>query len=145
MKSRTITRRLATHPADAVIMPRTEAEYDALVERLRKLRRQTAVDDSTTRMVETIEALIEKYDDQHYVIPDASPVEVLRFLMEEHDLKQSDLPEIGSQGVVSEVLSGHRQLNMRQIQALAKRFGVQPAAFIPRLQRKSPTDADMST
>jgi HTH-type transcriptional regulator/antitoxin HigA len=50
--------------------------------------------------------------------------------MVEHDLKQSDLPEIGSQGVVSEILSGKRQLNVRQIKNLSKRFKVSPAVFI---------------
>jgi HTH-type transcriptional regulator/antitoxin HigA len=50
--------------------------------------------------------------------------------MDEHGLTQSDLPEVGSQGVVSEVLSGKRDLNVRQIRALAKRFGVSTAVFI---------------
>jgi len=50
--------------------------------------------------------------------------------MEAHGLTQSDLPEIGSQGVVSEILSGERELNIRQIRRLAKRFGVSPAVFI---------------
>jgi HTH-type transcriptional regulator/antitoxin HigA len=50
--------------------------------------------------------------------------------MEEHGLTQSDLPEIGSQGVVSEVLRGKRELNIRQIRALARRFQVSPAVFI---------------
>lgn len=55
---------------------------------------------------------------------------MLRFLMEEHDLAQSDLSEVGSQGIVSEILNGKRELNVRQIRALAKRFHVSPAAFI---------------
>ena len=50
--------------------------------------------------------------------------------MDEHGLTQSDLPEIGSQGVVSEVLNGKRDLNVRQIRALAARFGVSAAVFI---------------
>ena len=50
--------------------------------------------------------------------------------MDEHGLTQSDLPEIGSQGVVSEVLNRKCELNVRQIRALATRFGVSPAAFI---------------
>ncbi|MBV8054378.1 MAG: hypothetical protein JO071_03970 [Deltaproteobacteria bacterium] len=50
--------------------------------------------------------------------------------MEEHGLTQKDLPEIGSQGVVSEMPAGRRRLNVRQIQALAARFGVQPGAFL---------------
>ena len=57
--------------------------------------------------------------------PDSStPATVLAFLMAEHGLRQSELPEIGSQGVVSEVLSGRRALNLRQVKALAKRFAV---------------------
>ena len=51
--------------------------------------------------------------------------------MEEHALKQPDLPKIGSQGVVSEILSGTRELNVRQITHLAARFGVSPALFMP--------------
>jgi HTH-type transcriptional regulator/antitoxin HigA len=50
--------------------------------------------------------------------------------MEDHGLSQSDLPEVGSQGVVSEILSGKRDLNVRQIARLAARFGVSPAVFL---------------
>jgi HTH-type transcriptional regulator/antitoxin HigA len=50
--------------------------------------------------------------------------------MEEQGLTQSDLPEVSSQGVVSEVLNGKRELNVRQIRALANRFNVSPAAFV---------------
>ena len=40
--------------------------------------------------------------------------------MEEHGLKQSDLSDIGSQGVVSEILRGKRELNTRQISTVGK-------------------------
>lgn len=56
--------------------------------------------------------------------------EILQFLMQEHSLKQSDLAnELGSQSIVSEILSRKRKLNSQQIHALSKRFGVSPAAF----------------
>jgi HTH-type transcriptional regulator/antitoxin HigA len=73
---------------------------------------------------------IAEYEKQHYAMSDASPQEVLASLMQEHQLKQSDLSEIGSQGVVSEILRGKRRLNTRQIQALAQRFHVSPSVFI---------------
>lgn len=111
---------------------RTGREYDAAVERLDALVNE--VGDNTKhpryRLIETLSVLIEAYDREHYSLPEASGTEVLRFLMEEHGLTQKDLPEIGSQGVVSEVLAGRRTLNVRQIQALAARFGVDPAAFM---------------
>jgi antitoxin component HigA of HigAB toxin-antitoxin module len=48
---------------------------------------------------------------------EGNPIDALNALMEEHGLKQSDLSEIGSQGVVSGILFGKRQLNVRQIQS----------------------------
>jgi HTH-type transcriptional regulator/antitoxin HigA len=82
-------------------------------------------------LLDTVGVLIENYEQQHYALelPEATPQEVLAYLMAEHQLKQSDLPEIGSQGVVSEILNGKRQLNKRQIQELAKRFHVSPEVF----------------
>jgi HTH-type transcriptional regulator/antitoxin HigA len=55
---------------------------------------------------------------------------MLKYLMEPHGVRQADLAEIGSQGVVSEILSGKRQLNLRQIRALAARFHVLPSVFL---------------
>lgn len=79
--------------------------------------------------LEVLGTLIESYEADHVQIKDAPPVEVLQLLMEQHGLSQSDLPEVGSQGVASEILHGTRQLNTRQIKALSERFGVSPAVF----------------
>lgn len=48
----------------------------------------------------------------------------------EHGLRPSDLTEVGSQGVVSEILTGKRELKLRQVRALAARFSVSPAPFV---------------
>ena len=82
-------------------------------------------------LLELLGQLVEDYEKEHHVIPDAEPREVLRLLMEQNGLKQIDLAdEIGRQSVVSEILSGKRQINARQAKALAARFGVSAAAFI---------------
>ena len=81
-------------------------------------------------LADAIGVFVEKYEAEHIRVPTASPAGVLKHLMQEHDLRQSELPEIGSQGVVSEVLAGKRDLNTRQIKRLAKRFGVSPAVFL---------------
>jgi HTH-type transcriptional regulator/antitoxin HigA len=80
--------------------------------------------------LDTLGTLIYAYEEQHHPMPQVSGAEMLRFLMEEHRLTQSELPEVGSQGVVSEILGGKRELNLRQIRVLAKRFGVSPAVFL---------------
>ncbi len=70
------------------------------------------------------------YEREHGRELPSSPVAVLRLLMNEHGLNQSDLPEVGSQGVVSEILRGRRHLNVRRVRALSERFEVSPAVFI---------------
>ena len=109
-----------------------EQEYDRAVERLNRLLDEVGTDEQHPlyTLLDTLGTLIHAYEEEHHPIPECSGVDVLRFLMDEHGLTQSDLPEIGSQGVVSDLLRGKRDLNVRQIRALAKRFQVSPAVFI---------------
>ena len=112
---------------------RSEREYKAAVRTMDELLDAGGADEShaLADLVALIGEFIDEYEKRKgYVLPDASGVDALRFLMQQHGLRQSDLPEIGSQGVVSEVLNGKRDLNARQIRALAERFGVGPAAFL---------------
>lgn len=83
-------------------------------------------------LLDVVGMLVSQYEDENTPgLQSAEPLDVLRFLMEQHNLKQSDLrKEIGTQGVVSEILSGSREINARQAKALAKRFGVSPAVFL---------------
>jgi len=73
--------------------------------------------------------LIYAYDQQHYPQGQVHGIDLLRFLMEQHGLRQSQLPEIGTQSVVSEILAGKRDLTVNHIRALSKRFALSPAAF----------------
>jgi len=90
-------------------------------------RRRTA---APVRLLETLGSLIESYENDHIKIEKSDPIETLKYLMKEHNLNQKDLEIIGSQGVVSEILSGKRALNMRQIKALSEKFQVSPEVFI---------------
>ena len=55
---------------------------------------------------------------------------MLQFLMDEHGLSPSDLPEIGRQSVVLEILEGKRELTVDNIRVLTKRFRISPSVFI---------------
>lgn len=81
-------------------------------------------------LLDTLGTLIHAYEENHHEIPEASGPEMLRFFMNEYELKASELPEVGSQRAVSEILRGKRELNAKQIRALAARFRVSPAAFV---------------
>jgi len=111
---------------------RTASEYDAAIASLNELLDAGATDEkhALADLAATLGELIGDYEAQHHPAAPVAPDAMLRFLMSQHELKQSDLPEIGSQGVVSEILAGKRELNLRQVKALAERFGISPAAFI---------------
>jgi len=81
-------------------------------------------------LMETLGSLVQSYENRNIPEMEGSPDEILKTLMQEHGLKQSDLPEIGSQGLISESISGKRQFNIRQIKLLSQRFNVSPAVFM---------------
>ena len=120
----------------AVISPllsiHTEQEYDRAVARPNALLDEIGTNERHPlyTLLDTLGTVIHAYEEQHDPMPECNGAEMLHFFMEEHGLTQSDLPEIGSQGVVSEVLHGKRELNIRQVRALAKRFHASPAVFI---------------
>ena len=111
---------------------RTAVEYEKAVAALNRLLDAGAAIEQhpLADLVNTLGTLIGEYDDAHYPAQEVSPLAMLRFLMDENSLTQSDLPEVGSQGIVSEVLNGKRELNVRQIKALSARFHVPPGIFV---------------
>ncbi len=110
---------------------KTERDYRKAVALLDRLLDEIGEDQHHPLFgfLEVLGTLVESYESDHVQMKGATGTDVLRSLLEEHGLTQSDLPEVGSQGVVSEILHGRRELNTRQIKALSKRFGVSPAAF----------------
>ena len=111
---------------------RDDTHYARMTEMLEALLDETQGDENHPAMglVDIVGDLIEDYEAEHHPLPEASGVQALKFLMEQHALRQSNLSEIGSQGVVSEILTGKRGLNIRQVRALSERFGVSTASFV---------------
>ncbi|WFR81570.1 transcriptional regulator [Janthinobacterium rivuli] len=108
------------------------AAYEQAVSVLHQLLDAGAADEKhpLAGLVDSVGRLIADYDQEHFPPAPVSPAATLRLLMEQQALTQSDLPEVGTQGVVSEVLNGKRDLNVRQIKALAQRFDVPTSVFI---------------
>ena len=83
------------------------------------------------QLFELVTRLIEDFEEEHYPIPDAPPHRILRFLMGQNDLRQSDLlPIFGSRGYVSDVVNGKRAISKAQAKALGEFFKVSPELFI---------------
>lgn len=111
---------------------RDETHYAHMIQMLEALLEQTGSNEQHPLMglVDIVGDLIEDYETAHHPTPQATGLEALKLLMQLHGLKQSDLPEVGSQGVVSEILAGKRVLNVRQVKALSQKFRVSAATFV---------------
>jgi HTH-type transcriptional regulator/antitoxin HigA len=111
----------------AIASERQHQEYLAVLDKLASKERPTSDEE---KYADVLVTLIEAYEEEHHAIPDASPVEVLRSLIEANGLRQKDLaPILGTESIVSEILRGKRELNKGQIEKLSKRFRVSPAVF----------------
>jgi HTH-type transcriptional regulator/antitoxin HigA len=110
---------------------RTEKENEAYTEILYELdQRSKTLTPAEKELAELLTLLIEDFEEKRYRLPRAQPLDVLRFLMEQHGLKQKDLKDVfGTPSIVSEVLSGKRELNKDHIERLSERFHVSPELF----------------
>jgi len=132
--SATLTTDIQTHWSSIgpLLTIRNEHEYDRAVRRLNELLDEIGTNERHPlySFMDTLGTLIAAYEEEHHTVPAFSGADMLRYFMEDRGLAQTELPEVGSQGVVSEVLKGKRELNIRQVRALAQRFHVSPAVFI---------------
>lgn len=108
-----------------------EQQYNEALETLDELLNIVGDDESHPLydLLDTLSVLIQTYEEDHYPIDAVAGPDVLRFLMDEHQLTPSSLPELGDQKTLSELLAGKRELSVTQIRALSKRFGLSPATF----------------
>ena len=120
----------ALHPLRPV---RDKVEYDNAVEildRLAVLDRRTADQED---YLETLSALVGKYDDEHYLadLSHLSPLDSLQ-LMEHHKMNGSQLGQLlgGNRSLGGKILRNERQLSKAHIRVLAERFKVSPALFL---------------
>ncbi len=109
---------------------RTEAENEHYISALYALEQKRSRTWEEKELADLLTLLIEDFEEKRYQLPRATPLQALSFLMEQHGLKQKDLVDIfGTRSVVSEVMSGKRELTKEQIRRLSQRFHVSPEVF----------------
>lgn len=103
---------------------RTDADHKAALARIDVLMDADAGTDEINELAVLAE-LVEAYEAKHFPIALPTPVEAIRFRMEQAGLEPRDLePYIGSRGKVSEVLSGKQPLTLPMIRALHTHLGI---------------------
>jgi HTH-type transcriptional regulator/antitoxin HigA len=111
---------------------KTEAEYDAALERIDALM-NAAPGSSEEEELELLAILVEKYEEEHYPIELPDPVEAIKFRMEQEGLTRKDMIKyLGSQSKVSEVLNYKRPLSLTMIRALTEGLNIPPEVLIQR-------------
>ena len=111
---------------------RTEAENEKALAIVEELMHRSNRSPEENELYDLLITLIEKFEQEYYSPGSAStPRSMLLFLMEQKDIKQSDLVGvIGSKGIVSEVVNGLREISKAQAKALGEFFKVDPGLFI---------------
>jgi HTH-type transcriptional regulator/antitoxin HigA len=108
-----------------------DAELEEYAEALFQLTAQENPSPVELEAIELLTMLVERYEREHYPIPSADPVSVVRFLIEKQGLTQRDLiPQFGSESAVSMFLSGQRRLTVGQVRKLAARFKLPAGVFL---------------
>jgi HTH-type transcriptional regulator / antitoxin HigA len=109
----------------------TEEECERLTNELMRLDELADRSPEETELAELLTVLIDEYETRRYPIPQASPQQTLRHLMEVRNLAQKDLWKVfGSKGLASEVLHGKRAISRTQAKKLADFFHVGVELFI---------------
>jgi len=110
----------------------TEEENERAIALVESLTHNSDLTPEEEQIVELLITLIEKFEAEHYPLNNLStPLSRLTFLMEENQLRQADLIEVfEAKDIVSEVLSGKRQISKSHALKLGEFFNLNPALFL---------------
>ena len=130
--SPTYMKLVEVHPLQPIT---SKKQHETALKVLEKLITYINEDGSGDKGVEiylkTLSELVSDYEEAKYESAGVSGSEMLAYMMDLQGLNQLDLAgELGGQPVVSKVLKGERELNLRQVKSLARRFKVSPEVFI---------------
>ena len=107
-----------------------EQHNQIYIQQLEELTSKAMVSPAEEKLIQLLTVLVEEYENKYHPVPNAGPLDILRHLMEVHELRQKDLVDIfGVESTVSDVLNGKREITKEQVRRLSSRFHVSPAVF----------------
>ncbi|NOX75880.1 MAG: transcriptional regulator [Gammaproteobacteria bacterium] len=109
---------------------KTDADYRAALKEIETL--MTAASDSPEgEKLDVLVTLMEAYEGKHYPLDLPSPVEAIKFEMEQKGLTVKDLePTIGKSNCVYEILNHKRSLTLKMIWKLHEGLGMPAESLI---------------
>jgi HTH-type transcriptional regulator/antitoxin HigA len=129
MATATYSQLLAKCQPKPIRSEREHARALAIIEKLMAKPRKTAAE---RQMIELLATLIDEYEESVWPTPHATPGEILKFLLEERQMSQSELARKTAipQSTIANVIAGRRQLSKANMISLGKFFRVSPALFM---------------
>jgi len=108
---------------------KSKEQYDNYCNILETLITQDS--NKTQDEIELLTLLIEKWDSEHNTLNDSDPIEILKLLMAEHDIKSKDLVDILglTKGTISKILNYNKGLSKDTIRKLSDYFKVSQETF----------------
>lgn len=105
---------------------RTASQHAVALQRLAALHgRWDSLKESERDERDVLLVLVAKYEEATHPVPPPTPIEAIRFRMEQMNYKQKDLGRLlGAASRASEVLSGKRQLTPDMIRRLRDEWGI---------------------
>lgn len=97
---------------------KTDTEYESVLARIEEIM-DALPNTPEGDELELLSVLVEKYENEKYPLPEADPVDVIQYYIEQRGLKAKDLVGIiGDKAIVSKVMNRERKLNLRMVRNL---------------------------
>jgi len=124
---------------------KSKTQYNDYCEKLERLIDKKAKDKSESEEIELLTWLIEKWDAEHNTFDELDPIEILKSLMDEHNLKAKDLAGIlhVSKGLVSDILNYKKGLSKEIIRNLSIQFKLSQETFNKHYKLVSPLNSHL--
>jgi len=110
---------------------RSDSDLSSALERINQLIDTFEPDTPEADELEVLSVLVHEYENRTVDIPDASPVQVLKYVMEHNGLTAKDLvPFIGPPNRVYDILGGKRKLTVNMIRRLSEGLHIPAASLL---------------
>jgi len=111
---------------------KNEADYNSALAQI-DLLIDAEPDTPEMDQLELLSFLVGKYEDEHYTVDLPTPIDAIKFRMDQQGLTRKDLVQyLGSQGKVSEVLNGKRPLSINMIRKLHDGLGISAEVLLQK-------------
>jgi HTH-type transcriptional regulator / antitoxin HigA len=112
------------------VVIKTEEQNERSLLRIEALMRKVPRSPEEDALLELLMQLSEDFERGRYKRNTATPMELIRFLLEQRQQSPRDLWDVLGKSRVSEILSGTRPVTKSQAVKLGRFFGISPAPFV---------------